>query len=160
MGDQSEPGKFFAQTTPTLANTPTFPIHKLHVHFMLTTAVLPIVLKTANWYFILYHKKIWGGSWSVWGGSFPPPIDETLLAGCCMMRNGKWGMGNEEMEKWRNGEMGKWQNSRIYHSWHQFSGVLMLEPSLWWIFDHWPHQRPHQILALHSHFGWCIRWVN
>ena len=40
MGEQSEPGNFFAQTTPTLANIPTFHIHTLLevVHSMLTIA--------------------------------------------------------------------------------------------------------------------------
>ena len=30
---------------------------------------------------VLIVKTFWGGSWSVWGGSFPPPhppVDETL----------------------------------------------------------------------------------
>ena len=37
MGEQSEPGNFFAQTTPTLANIPTFHILEV-VHSMLTIA--------------------------------------------------------------------------------------------------------------------------
>ena len=31
---------------------------------------------------VLIVKTFWGGSWRVWGGSFPPPhppVDETLL---------------------------------------------------------------------------------
>ena len=45
MGEQSEPGIFLDQTTPTLANTPTFRIHKLLevVHSMLTIAVFLIM---------------------------------------------------------------------------------------------------------------------
>ena len=71
--------KFFAQTTPTLANTPTFHILEV-VHSMLTTAVFLIMHSVYHmvknrklilitvYFIIIYHRNIWGRSCSVWGG--------------------------------------------------------------------------------------------